>query len=267
MLMEHLFTYTKELSSKILSLIEDLAIYKRILTENPKSELTVEKMVNTEKELRMKLYFLRVLEHISYLETYKADIIRIIESIENFLDKKTYSSDQVKKITYFLSSLKTFYVEEEEAGSLIAHNKSSTSIAKQTVYKLEDTMRVIEEILLSFYGFAAPLDDLEEKLIKSVEALFALKLEDLKMEEKLKIEEFFNHIQQAFQGKTVEGWEIAFVECTNIINTLKTLAGMDPDSKLSINIESGDEEIEEQIIFEPWSEEEEKEEGDEEEEE
>ena len=265
MLMEHLFTYTKELSSLILSLIEDLSIYKRILTENSKAELTSEKMESTEKEIRRKLYFLRVLEHISYLENYKADILRIIDSLESFLDKKTYSSDEVKKIAYFLSSLKTFYVDEEEAGSLIAHN-SSASIAKQTVYKLEETMRVIEEILLSFYGFAAPLDDLEEKLIKSVEALFSLKLEDLKMEEKLKIEEFFNHIQEAFQGKTVDGWEVAFVECTHIINALKTLAGMDPDSKLSINIESGDEDIEEQIIFEPWSEEDEEEEEEEEEE-
>jgi hypothetical protein len=261
--MEHLFIYTKELSSKIYSLIEDISVYQKILIEKKKAELTFEKIESLAKELSKKLYFLKLLENISYLEDYKIDINRAIVEIQSFLDKKTYSKKEVKKIGYYLSSL-TSASDEEKAENTLTNFESSASIAKQTVYKLEDTMRVIEEILLSFYGFASPLEDLEEKLIQTVEALFSIQLQDLQFEEKLKIEEFFNHIQKAFGEKSVDGWEIAFVECTNIINFLKTLAGMDPNNKLSIRIDHPDEDFEDEIIFEIWEEDEEKEEDKEE---
>lgn len=234
--MEHLFNYTIKLSSEINSLIEDMAVLQKILKTKKNSFLTEEKLKNTEKEIKKKLFFLRILEHVSYLENYKIDIQRAISSIETFLEKKTFHKEERKKISYYLSSIGVTYQEE------IAEEKSIAplSLQHQTIEKLDETMKIIEEILLSFYGLTSPVENLEEKLIKSVENLFSLKLENLAMEEKLLIEEFFNQIQQAFKENSVEEWEKAFIKCTEVLNELKKLAGLEPNSSLNISIESID---------------------------
>jgi hypothetical protein len=66
----------------------------------------------------------------------------------------------------------------------------------------------------------------------------------LSAEEKNLIEEFFTHIQNAFEAKGTEGWESAYIKCTAIMNNLKILAGMDPTSTLDITIEEVDKEDE-----------------------
>jgi ElaB/YqjD/DUF883 family membrane-anchored ribosome-binding protein len=238
--MEHLFNYTRQLASNVNSLIEDIAVLQRILKEKKNASLTKEKIESTLKEVKKKTYFLRVLEHISYLENFKNDIKRAISALDHFVKDRTYSRTEIKKIQTYLSTICVTYPEEREEVKAIA----PLSLSAQTIERLEGTMKVTEEILLSHYGLTSPVVDLEEKLVKSIETLFTLPLEELTAEEKNLIEEFFTHIQNAFEAKGTEGWESAYIKCTAIMNNLKILAGMDPTSTLDITIEEVDKEDE-----------------------
>ncbi len=251
--MEHLFIYTLELTSKIASLCEDITLFQRILDEKKKSSKASENVKICEKEIKKQVYFLRILEHVSYLEEYKNDIARAIEVLDAFVERETYTSDELKKIRFTLSSIAVPFNEAEETNGVVI-----LSLQVQCVHKLDATMKIVEEILLSFYGLTSPKEDLEDKLIKCVESLFALKLEDLSNTEKVLIEEFFTHIQDAFKSKGLEGWEQAYITCTGKLNELKELAGMQPDSSLSISMEmyESDDDSVEEISFEPWEEDE-----------
>lgn len=235
--MEHLFNYTIQLASNINSLIEDIAVLQRVLKEKKNSSLTKEKIETTLKEVKKKTYFLRILEHVSYLETYKNDIKRAVSALDDFVKDKSYSRVEIKKIQSFLSTICATYQEEQQEVKAIA----SLSLSCQMIDRLEGTMKITEEILLSHYGLTSPVVDLEEKLIKSIETLFTLPLEELADEEKKLVEEFFTHIQNAFEAKGTEGWENTYIKCTAIMNNLKILAGMDPTSSLDITIEKVDE--------------------------
>ncbi len=239
--MEQLFIYTLELSSKIGSLCEELSYYQRILTEKKQSASTVEKIAACAKEAKKQTYFLRILEHVSYLEDYKNDIARVIAALDTFLEKKTYTNEEVKRIQFYFSSIAVPFDEENESKAVAA-----LSLQVQCVNHLEETMKIIEEILLSFYGLAPAKEDLESKLIKDVEKLFLLKLEDLSLEEKVLIEEFFTSIQAAFKAGVLEGWEKAYIKCTGKLNKLKEHAGMEPNSSFTISIESTEEDEDEE---------------------
>lgn len=231
--MKELFNYTRQLADSIISLVEDIAVLQRNLKEKKNSSSTEEKIQNIVKEVKKYTYFLRVLEHVSYLEDYKNDIIRATCSIDEFLSEKTYSNEAVRKITSHLSSICAEYNASMAPDNAVA----PSTILRKTIDKLEVTMKIMEEILLGFYGLTSPVDDLEQKLIVSVEGLFTVRVEDLEMEEKLLLEEFFGLLQAGFEGKSQESWETAYIKCTDIMNKLKIRAGMTPDSDLSIDID------------------------------
>ncbi len=252
--MEHLFNYTVKLSSEINSLIEDLFIFQRISSEKNNPPLTAKNIENTEIEIKRKIFFLKVLEHVSYLSDFKVDISRAIEEIDGCLLSNNYTSEISKKISYYLSSIGQNYEENEEKV------EENSSLQHKLIEMLENTMKVAEEILLSFYGLTSTVEDLEERLIKTVEALFNIKLEDLEIEEKFQVEAFFNYIQEAFREKSLEGWETAYIKCTGIMNDLKEKIGITPPSSLQITFESEDQEI--QIFFDSSEEDEDEEEDD-----
>ena len=231
--MKDLFNYTINLLSEIYTLVQDINVFQRILDEKKKSLLTKEKLQNAEKELIKKVFFLRILEQISYLDDYKNDINRAIVHLDKFVAEKKYTLESVKKIGIYLSTICQEY--ESNAKEVIAVN--SSSIQCQVIEKLEVSMKTVEIILLSFYGLTASIDDLEGKLINSVEDLLTLDLKSLKEEEKALLEEFFQHIQNAFNQKSVDAWEQTFIKCTQIINTLKTLAGIKISSNEDNSIE------------------------------
>jgi ElaB/YqjD/DUF883 family membrane-anchored ribosome-binding protein len=158
--MEHLFNYTRQLASNVNSLIEDIAVLQRILKEKKNASLTKEKIESTLKEVKKKTYFLRVLEH-------KNDIKRAISALDHFVKDRTYSRTEIKKIQTYLSTICVTYPEEREEVKAIA----PLSLSAQTIERLEGTMKVTEEILLSHYGLTSPVVDLEEKLVKSIETL------------------------------------------------------------------------------------------------
>ena len=236
--MEYLFNYTRQLCSNINSLIEDIAVLQRILNEKKNACLTKEKIENTLKEVKKKTYFLRILEHVSQLEDYKNDIKRAISALDHFVKEKSYSRTEIKRIAAYLGTICIIYQEESEEVKAIA----PLTLSAQTIDRLEGTMKITEEILLSHYGLTSPVVDLEEKLVKSIETLFTLPLEELSDKEKKLIEAFFTQIQEAFEAKGTEGWEGAYIKCTAIMNDLKILAGMDPTSTLDITIEEVDKE-------------------------
>jgi hypothetical protein len=252
--MEHLFNYTVKLSSELNSLIEDLFIFQRISSEKKSSSLTGKNIENTKIEIKRKIFFLKVLEQVSYLSDVNVDISRAIAEIDLLLTSNDYSPSVSRKIYYYLSSIYQNYEKAEET--------KSPTLQHKLIQMLEDTMKVTEEILLSFYGLSSPEEDLEEKLIKTVEALFAIKLEDLEMDEKFHVEAFFNNIQDAFREKSLEGWETAYIKCTGIMNDLKEKMGFTPPSILEITYETKDQEF--QIFFDPLEEDDEDDEDDDE---
>ncbi|MCH9621791.1 MAG: hypothetical protein S4CHLAM20_12180 [Chlamydiia bacterium] len=241
--MEYLFNYTRNLCDSIDSLIKDMIALQRILDEKKNSKLSQENLFKCKKELKKELYFLRILEQIFYLEEYQIDIGRAVESVDEFLSKDSYLAEDSNKISYYLSGICYNYIEFDNYAP-----PAPVTLQQQVAVKLDDIMKTVEEILLSFYGLISPVDDLEEKLINKVEELFYLDLENLEMEEKLLIEDYFNQIQFAFQQKSTEGWETAYIKCTGILNDLKTRAGMDISSSLQITFESEDEEADDYII-------------------
>ena len=250
--MEHLFNYTVKLSSEINYLIEDLFIFQRISSEKNNPPLMSKNIEKTEIEIKKKIFFLRVLEHVSHLSDFKVDIERVVAEIDTLLKSKRYSSEVLKKISYYLSTIGKNYDEVEKKV------EESTTLQHKLIEMLNNTMKVAEEILLSFYGLTSSVEDLEERLIKTVEALFAIKLEDLEMDEKFQVEAFFNFIQEAFREKSLEGWETAYIKCTGIMNDLKEKIGITPPSSLQITFQSDDHEF--QIFFDPPEDEEEEDE-------
>jgi len=242
--MEYLFNYTQELTSKIVSLCEDIVVIQRILTERKRSVKGEEKLKMVEREIKKHLTFLRILEHISYLEEVKNDIIRAIESLDAFLKNKSYTDTERKKIAYQLKSIAVPFLDGEEK------KVATLSLQVQCIGMLEETLKIVEEIVLSLYGLLPPKKNLEEDLVCSVERLFTLKLEDLSNDEKKLLEQFFTFIQEAFKDKGLQGWEQAYIHCTEKLNAFKILNGLEPSSYLEITSEeveeSKDEEDEEE---------------------
>lgn len=242
--MEYLFNYTLKKRDQLISLVEDAVAFKRILNEKKNSDLSQINLLECEKNIKKSLLILRILEQVSYLEDVNIDLNRSIESIDRFIEDQTYTTEEGKKISYYLSGI-MFDDVEIEAGSMYL---GTPTLQQNLVNSLDEVMKTIEEILLSYYGLISPIEDLESKLIRNIEQLFELRLEDLEMEEKLLVEDFFNHIQMAFQLKSTEGWEECYIKATSILNDLKQKAGVEPSNALQITYETADDENEDYII-------------------
>lgn len=233
--MEYLFNYTLKLKAEIFSLVEDISALQGISEEKKKSISAEKKVKDLIKQTQKKLYFLRILEHISYLSEYKGDIARAIATINTALNSLKITKNDLYKIQSHLSSICAIYPDEEETKAI-----APLSLSAKVIDKLEATMKALEEILLSQYGLTSPITNLDEKIIATIEDLFNLPLDELTTEEKKLIEKLFNHIHNAFEKKATINWEDAFIQCTSIMNELKTKAGLPPNSTLEITIDEID---------------------------
>ncbi|MCH9811296.1 hypothetical protein K0U07_00870 [bacterium] len=239
--MEHLFSYTKKLIADIFSLLEDISALQNFSNQQKKAISAEEKVKDLVSKLQKKVYFLRILMHISYLEEYKGDFARALSEIDSAITSPTISKIALKKISIFLDAIGRIYQMEEEIEQKAL---APISLSAKVIDKLELTMKAVEEILLSQYGLTNPVTNLEEKLVHSIEALFHLPLDELTQKEKELIEAFFNHIHDAFDKKEAIHWEDAFIKCTAIMNTLKEDAGLPQDSTLEISIDPPEEDVE-----------------------